>query len=317
MMLLLYYHHLLILCVSITCLVVEDYKTESEELSNSTLSLVNTMSSHITKPLTSAFTDFMNNQLSIAQPRRITQKQKATREQIQFITEEYDYYGDEDDDSYKKSFTLPTQTSIELCPYDRCKHLQIPCSEIQKSFGGKCLCPGISAHTVPPDSPQLLEIRIEQTFIGVNWCSPLSTVTGYRVLYGDLEGSMEMGPLLNQSYRFFALSNLFPGKTYRVCIVAINDAGESKVDPGHIEEKWLGKGGTVGPCGIFNTYNSHGSYIYLVIGITLAILTILLFFSVFIYCFYCKKRNRKIRRATEEEMGVTNMSFKADSVENL
>lgn len=269
--------------------------------------------------LTTASTDNTGEQSSAAQPRKNTQSQKTTRERIPFITEDIDYdnYGDDEDNSYKKHLTLPPQVSYEACPFDRCKHLELPCSEIQKSAGSKCLCPGISGRSIPPDAPPLNEVTTGQTGISVSWCSPLSTVQGYRVLYGVPEGPLEKGPLLNQSFRFFSISNLVPGTAYRVCVVAINDAGESQVKPRDGEEEWHVQGGPAGPCGVYNAYDPHDSYVYLAVGIGLAILAGILGIFVFVYWLKCRKRSRKLKRAIGEEMGVTNMSFRAESVENL
>ncbi|XP_072277607.1 LRRN4 C-terminal-like protein isoform X2 [Pyxicephalus adspersus] len=264
-----------------------------------------------------------SEQSSVPQPRKITQSQKTTREKIQFITEyiDYDNYNDDDDDDddngYKKHFTLPPQISYEPCPFDRCKHLQLPCNEIQKSAKGKCLCPGISGRNIPPDAPHINNVTPGQTGISVNWCSPLSTVQRYRVLYGPPEGPLDKGPLLNQTYRFFSIPNLVPGTAYKVCVVAINDAGESQVEPKEAEERWPGHGENSGPCGVYKTYNPYGSYIYLAVGIGSAVVTCLLGIFVFVYWFKCRKRNRKIKRTIGDEMGVTNMSFRAESIENL
>lgn len=306
---------LLSLCATITGLPAEKNSTaEPEDNKNNTVPLSYTMS-----PLTTASSDYKGEQSSVPQPRKITQSQKTTRERIQFITEDIDYdsYEDDEDNSYKKHFTLPPQVPYDACPFDRCKHLELPCSEIQERAGGKCLCPGINGPTIPPDAPSLNVITPGQTGTSVSWCSPLSTVQGYRVLYGAPEGPLEQGPLLNQSYRFFSIPNLVPGMTYRVCVVAINDAGESQIEPRDEEEGWPGQQGIAGPCAIYNIYDPYGSYIYLAVGIGLAILAGLLGIFVCVYWFRCRKRSRKIKRAIGEEMGVTNMSFRAESVENL
>ncbi|CAI9572629.1 unnamed protein product [Staurois parvus] len=305
----------LLLLQLITGLHAEKNSTaEPEDNKNNTVPLSYTMS-----PLTTDSSDYKGEQSSVPQPRKITQNQKTTRERIQFITEDIDYdsYEDEEDTSYKKHFTLPPQVSYEACPFDRCKHLELPCREIQKRAGGKCLCPGISGRTISPDAPHLHVVTPGQKGISVSWCSPLSTVQGYRVLYGAPEGPLEQGPLLNQSYRIFSIPNLVPGTTYRVCVVAINDAGESQVELKDEEKEWPSQERISGPCGIYNTYDPYASYIYLAVGIGLAVLAGLLGIFSFVYWFRCRKRSRKIKRAIGEEKGVTNMSFRAESVENL
>ncbi|XP_044126097.1 LRRN4 C-terminal-like protein [Bufo gargarizans] len=257
----------------------------------------------------------MSNEDSVPQALGITRSQKTMQEHILYVTEHVDY---DDDDYYEdgddEAFTVPPHVSFKACPYDRCKHFQLPCDEIQKRSGGNCLCPGISGNSVPPDAPRLKEVIPGQSEIGVSWCSPLSTVQSYRVLYGTPEEPLEMGPLLNQSYHFFSITNLLPGTPYRVCVVAINDAGESQVEPGDGKDEELDQGENVGPCGTFHT--SHGSYLYLAIGCGLAILAVVLGVSVLIYWFR-RKKVRGIRRKGRDEMGVTNMSFKAESIEIL
>ncbi|XP_069824380.1 LRRN4 C-terminal-like protein [Dendropsophus ebraccatus] len=256
-----------------------------------------------------------NNEASDPQAFDLTRSLKTTQERILYLTEHIDYDDDDDyEDDGGEVFTEIPNFSNEACPYDRCKHLELPCDEIQKKLGGRCLCPGISGSSVIPDSPRLRQITPGQTEIGVSWCAPLSTVQSYRVVYGMPEGPLEMGPLLNQSYRFFSVKNLLPGTTYRVCVVAINGAGESQVESGDGEEE-LDQGDIVGPCGTFHT--SQGSYMYLAIGVGLAILVAVLGFSLLMYWFWSRKKVRSIKRAKEGDMGVTNMSFKAESIENL
>lgn len=299
------------LCVTITGLPLEN-NTSTPVDGNDALP----WSGEISSPTTFS-PHWMNIEASVHQAIDITRSQKTTQEHILYLTEHVDY----DDDAYNENddddevYTEPPHFSNEACPYDRCQHLQIPCEEMQKRAGGKCLCPGISGRSVIPDSPRLKQVIPGQEGIGVSWCSPLSTVQSYRVIYGMPEGPLEIGPLLNQSYRFFSITNLLPGTAYRVCVVAINDAGESQVEPGDGEDQELDQGNNVGPCGTYHT--SQGSYIYLAIGVGLAILAAVLGFSVLIYWFCSKKKVRSIKRTRGGDMGVTNMSFKAESIENL
>ncbi|XP_063802221.1 LRRN4 C-terminal-like protein [Pseudophryne corroboree] len=300
------------LCVPITGLPFENNTSQSES-NNSTIP-----QSSMWDLLRTSSPNLKSNHRTVSQSHELTQSQKTTHEQILYVTENVNYGNEEDDDDeddYYEVYTDPPHAPAEPCPYDRCKHLELPCNEIQKKAGGRCLCPGISGRSVIPDSPRLKQIIPGQTGMGVNWCSPLSTVTGYRVLYGRPEERLEMGPLLNQSHRFFSIANLLPGTSYRVCVVAINDAGQSQVQLVDGEEGWDGPGGILGPCGIFYTFDSQDSYIYLAIGVGLAIFACLLGFFVIIY-WVCKRK--KVRNFNEGGgMGVTNMSFKAESIENL
>ncbi|KAM4018804.1 LRRN4 C-terminal-like protein isoform 1-T2 [Anomaloglossus baeobatrachus] len=304
---------LVLLCVAVTGLPVEQNISKSVD-SNDTLPWSSGLGFIPTSsPLR------MNNEASVPQTLGITQSQKTTQERILFITEYVDYEDDddnyEDEDDGAEVVTETPPYSNEACPYDRCKHLQIPCDEIQKMSGGKCLCPGISPSSVLPDSPNLKQVTPGQAGIEVNWCAPLSTVQSYRVMCGRPEEPLEEGPLLNQSHRFFSITNLLPGTAYRVCVVAINDAGESQIEPGDGEEEELDQGDPVGPCGTFHTSASQGSYV--AIGVGVAMLAGVLVFSVLFYWFWRKKKARSIKRTRGDDAGVTNMSFKAESIENL
>lgn len=292
------------LCVAITGLPLEN-NTPTPMDDNDSLP----WSGEISSP-----TMFYNDNAYVHRAVDVTRSQKTMHEHLLYLTEHVDYDDSNEDDDYKV-YTEPPHFSNEACPYDRCKHLQLPCEEIQKMAGGNCLCPGISESSVIPDSPRFKQVIPGQDGIEVSWCSPLSTVKSYRVIYGMPEGPLEMGPLLNQSYRLFSITNLLPGTAYRVCVVAINDAGESQVEPGDGEDQELEFGHIVGPCGTFHT--SQGSYMYLAIGVGLAVLATVLGFSVLIYWFCNKKKVGSIKRSKGGDMGVTNMSFKAESIENL
>lgn len=64
------------------------------------------------------------------------------------------------------------------CDYDRCRHLQVPCQELQRAGPTTCLCPGLSSATQPPDPPRLGEVRMEAEAgrAVVHWCAPFSPV---------------------------------------------------------------------------------------------------------------------------------------------
>ncbi|XP_071970455.1 LRRN4 C-terminal-like protein [Engystomops pustulosus] len=294
------------LCVTTTGLPLEN-NTSSQVDGNDTLPW--TLS-------TTSLPSEMNNEASVRQDYDLSRSQKTTRDRILYITEHVDYDNDSyegEDDDYEV-LTVPPHFSGDACPYDRCKHLQPPCEEIQKMAGGKCLCPGISGSSVLPDSPRLRQVVPQKAGIELSWCAPLSTVQTYKVIYGPPEGPLEMGPLLNQSYRFFYITNLLPGTAYRVCVVAMNDAGESQVELEDGDEE-LNQEDRVGPCGIFHT--SQGSSLYVAIGVGLVLLACILGGSALIYWFWCKKKVRRIKRSRQGDIGVTNMSFKAESIENL
>ncbi|XP_073515604.1 LRRN4 C-terminal-like protein [Phyllobates terribilis] len=234
---------------------------------------------------------------------RPTQKDRSTRDRIEFIVggseEEYDY-GDEE------TTVAPTSPLTKLsCQYDGCKHLEPTCEEIQWHAGGKCLCPGIDGPEMIPDSPPVREVLLGETQMTINWCSPSSTVRGYRVLYGKQGGSLEKGPDLNSSFRSYTIDHLDPAYPYTVCVVAFNEAGESQAQ----EEDDRPAGSRPGPC---RTVQTTMQSLYIGIGIGLAALAGL---SIILgFCLWTRKRNRTKREANLEESGVPNYTYRAGSV---
>ncbi|KAM8939240.1 LRRN4 C-terminal-like protein [Pelodytes ibericus] len=247
----------------------------------------------------------------------ITRSRKTTPERILYITgrDDYYYYDEDEDDSEEVASVTPPHVPPVPCPYNRCKHLELPCEEIQMRAGGNCLCPGLSGRSFPPDSPRLGQIIPGERGVSVNWCSPLSTVQSYRVMYKTIDGPLEHGPVLNSTYRFYSLDNLLPDTSYRVCVVAFNEAGESPIEEADEEATW--ENGTPGPCMVFRTFSSQESHIYLGVGIGLAALAGVLVIIVLGYWLLRKKKVSRRKEGEWGEMGVTNMSFKAESVEQL
>ncbi|XP_063293310.1 LRRN4 C-terminal-like protein [Pelobates fuscus] len=276
-------------------------------------------------PKTSSFATIIPteqpSQPSVRQLPEITRSRKTTPDKILYVTggigEDYDYYDDDEDDSVEEATFAPPRVSVIPCPYNRCKHLELPCEEIQMRAGGNCLCPGLSGRSIKPDSPRLLQVIPGDQGASVNWCSPLSTVQGYRVVYKTSDGPMEIGPILNSTYRFYSINNLLPDMSYRVCVVAFNEAGESPVGESEEEEQERLKYGTMGPCMVFHTSGKWESKIYLGIGVGLALLAGVLGLIVFVFWLWKKKRVSSRKLTDSGERGITNMSFKADSVEQL
>eukprot|EP00079_Xenopus_tropicalis_P034953 XP_017948724.1 PREDICTED: LRRN4 C-terminal-like protein [Xenopus tropicalis] len=262
-----------------------------------------------------------NGQTAILLEPNNTWRERSANEHIQFINGGIgvEYYEDKDDnDSEVKEITPPSYASLEPCTYDRCKHLEIPCQETQRAAGYHCLCPGIDGPSVPPDPPRLVQSVSEESGANLRWCSPLSTVHGYRVLHGISGSPMQSGPVLNATYRFYSIEKLLPDTDYRVCVVAFNEAGESKVDFGEAkdeEENW--EWGKPGPCRIIHTSRTKASMILLWAGVTIAVLAGIMGIALLGYWMRItgRRKRRKIERGVE--MGISNLSFRAESVEQL
>lgn len=117
-----------------------------------------------------------------------------------------------------------------FCDYHPCRHLQTPCAELQRR--SRCRCPGLSGEDVAPDPPRLQAVsETADTWALVHWCAPTSVVRTYQIRY-----SVE-GPAGNQSVvadipataRQHLLYGLAPATTYRVCVLAANRAGLSRL----------------------------------------------------------------------------------------
>ncbi|OCT81728.1 LRRN4 C-terminal-like protein [Xenopus laevis] len=248
-----------------------------------------------------------------------TWRERSAIEHIQSINGGMDveYYDDKDDnDSEAKVILPPSSDYLKPCDYDRCKHLEVPCNETQKAGGFHCLCPGVDGPSVPPDPPRLMQSVPEESGVSLRWCSPLSTVRGYRVLHGTSGNPLQSGPVLNSTYRFYFIEKLFPDTSYRVCVVAFNEAGKSKVDVGEDEEEnwdW----GKPGACRIIHTTVTKASRILLWTGVTIAVMAGMMGLAALGY--WLRRRGRRKHRKIERgvEMGISNLSFRAESVEQL
>ncbi|XP_007943194.1 LRRN4 C-terminal-like protein [Orycteropus afer afer] len=146
--------------------------------------------------------------------------------------------------------TLRTRSSSVPCDYDHCRHLQVPCRELQRAGPSACLCSGLSSPDQPPDPPRLGEVRMvaEEGRAVVHWCAPFSPVHEYWLLLWEGRGAPQKGVPFNSTVRKAELKALQPGGAYVVCVVAANEAGESSV-PG-VEESLEGASfPAFGPCG--------------------------------------------------------------------
>ncbi|CAH2325114.1 LRRN4 C-terminal [Pelobates cultripes] len=277
-------------------------KTQSLENNGTDLNSKNSSS------LTTIAPTLINNQSSAPLFTKVTQGHKSTREHIRYITGGTgdDYYEDDNEETIPP---IPPNIILEPCPYDRCKHLETPCEETQRRAQGRCLCPGINGPTIRPSRPHLTQIIPGERYINMSWCSPLSTVHGYKVLYGPPTGLLERGPVLNDSFRFCIIEGLLPNTPYRVCILAFNDAGESPVEEGNLE---LDSETTVS-CRFIHTTSSKELYIY--VGVGLAALAGLVGLVVLGYCLYKKRKSNK--ETNWEDMVLPDQLYRGHSVEQL
>uniref|UniRef100_A0A8C6RKJ0 LRRN4 C-terminal like n=2 Tax=Nannospalax galili TaxID=1026970 RepID=A0A8C6RKJ0_NANGA len=159
----------------------------------------------------------------------------------QFLTPQ-DYEGDE---------TVTTLSLAVPCDYDSCRHLQVSCEELQKVGPVACLCPGLSRDDQPPDMPRLGEVQIvaEEGCAVVHWCAPFSPVSHYWLLLWEGSRALQRSAPLNATFRRAELQGLKPGGAYVLCVVASNQAGESRFLGAGVEgpESWGGP--SFGPCG--------------------------------------------------------------------
>ncbi|XP_005414839.1 PREDICTED: LRRN4 C-terminal-like protein [Chinchilla lanigera] len=163
------------------------------------------------------------------------------------------------------------------CDYDRCRHLQVPCEELQRAGPAACLCPGLSSPSQPPAAPRLGEVRVlaEKGCAKVHWCAPASPVHHYQLLLWEAAGAPRRGPPLNNTVRRTELGGLRPGGTYVLCVVAANEAGESPAPGLAGEDPDAAVSPTFGPCGRFSVPPRPGTLVHAAIGVgtTLALLS--------------------------------------------
>ncbi|EHB02096.1 LRRN4-like protein [Heterocephalus glaber] len=160
-----------------------------------------------------------------------------------------------------------------LCDYDRCRHLQVPCEELQRAAPVACLCPGLSSPARPPAPPRLGEVRVEaeDSRAEVHWCSPASPVHRYHLLLWAGPGLPHQGPALNATVRRAELGGLRPGAAYVLCVVAANQAGESWTPRVGREDPAPAAFPTFGPCGRFSVPPRPSSLVHTAIGVGTAL----------------------------------------------
>ncbi|NXW48159.1 LRRN4 protein, partial [Nyctiprogne leucopyga] len=143
-----------------------------------------------------------------------------TRSLIHYV-DDYDY----DDHSTE----TPVQLAYTSCDYNPCRHLQKPCSELQRA--SQCLCPGMSREDEVPDPPRLREVsEVTDSSAQIRWCAPNSVVHTYELML-HAQGNEDRQFVLDNIYstaRQYTLYNLLPYTTYHICVTASNKAGSSQ-----------------------------------------------------------------------------------------
>ncbi|XP_030346431.1 leucine-rich repeat neuronal protein 4 [Strigops habroptila] len=144
----------------------------------------------------------------------------STRSLIHYV-DDYDY--DE------QSTQTPVQVPYTSCDYNPCRHLQKPCSELQRE--SRCLCPGMSREDEVPDAPRLREVsEVTDSSAQIRWCAPNSVVRTYELMF-HAQGNEDRQLVLDNIYataRQHTLYNLLPYTTYHICVTASNKAGSSQ-----------------------------------------------------------------------------------------
>ncbi|NWS42589.1 LRRN4 protein, partial [Probosciger aterrimus] len=144
----------------------------------------------------------------------------STRSLIHYV-DDYDY--DE------QSTQTPVQVPYTSCDYNPCRHLQKPCSELQRE--SRCLCPGMSREDEVPDAPRLREVsEVTDSSAQIRWCAPNSVVHTYELMF-HAQGNEDRQLVLDNIYstaRQHTLYNLLPYTTYHICVIASNKAGSSQ-----------------------------------------------------------------------------------------
>lgn len=131
-----------------------------------------------------------------------------------------DYYDDGvTDPSIVPDTVSPGGGTSQKCDYDSCLENQPSCAVLAATTG--CLCPGLTTHKKIPLVPDLRTVSWNGSDVVVKWCAPNSDITNYIV---RVEGqrSWKFGKD-QRSGRVGDIDHIA-----KVCVVAVNDAGESE-----------------------------------------------------------------------------------------
>ncbi|KAM7374250.1 hypothetical protein PAMP_006918 [Pampus punctatissimus] len=143
----------------------------------------------------------------------------TTAEVVQTTTTDYDYNGNSYEDITFHQKTTPKEVTLQRCDYNACREGQPSCAELAASKG--CLCPGFTLHNVIPLAPKLKTVSRNGSEVVVQWCAPYSHVTAYIVTVAEKENWK-----FKNNQRRGSVGDI--KHIAVVCVVAVNDAGDSE-----------------------------------------------------------------------------------------
>lgn len=128
------------------------------------------------------------------------------------------YYDDETVTPIIPKRVSPDGGTLQRCDYNSCLENQPACSNLAASTG--CLCPGFTLYDVIPEAPHLKAVSWNGSEVVIQWCAPYSYVTAYIVMVGGQRRGE-----FREDQRSGSVGNI--DTISEVCVVAVNDAGDS------------------------------------------------------------------------------------------
>nr|XP_049599746.1 leucine-rich repeat neuronal protein 4 [Syngnathus scovelli] len=139
-------------------------------------------------------------------------------EPLEFPPDEY-YDIEQDVTTVAAAAGSTDRGTLKKCDYNPCKEDQPDCSELK--IINHCWCPGLSSQFEAPQPPFLRTAKWNGSSVVLSWCAPSSFVKAYRVTVGGIE--RQMFGKDRRSGGVGLIENIS-----EVCVVALNDTGESE-----------------------------------------------------------------------------------------
>ncbi|XP_062892295.1 LRRN4 C-terminal-like protein [Mobula hypostoma] len=235
----------------------------------------------------------------------VTRSTRTTRLRFVLHTLNNADYEDSEDYGEEEPTTPPAELGpLPACDYKPCRHMQVPCVELQRAQ--PCLCVGVSGSDVPPSQPRLQQVTAAWDHgASVHWCAPLSKVSSYRLVHWPKGGSHNVTTQpISSRHRLFALDGLEAATTYVVCVLAVNPAGASGLSQRDLEAANPGSG----PCLAFSTRSTRKLILYL--GVAVCLLVVLSVLCVLLRCFCAKPRRSPAPSSLA--LGLRNPTYEHD-----